>query len=702
MAAADTSSGADGGKAGGFSRLLTAISTQIIPVLVSAAGFAGLVAFVGGITMYARFYAAQVPPEQAVDAMPDPELIVVGAATMAVFGIAGALAVTTAYVLDKGGRQTKGMARTLVILAVIGGLVACIIADENGPQAWVACGLVVGAGLLVLAVFGLFGELTDDLPPTEDERTVQKEGRTSPAHTRENWRAVLRASQEHERERVAADRQAKEAARAAKSARDAANHRREERRGLNRLLMPPHVERPDKGRPMRFRLNSDGRFWVAFIGLASAVLVWRLLDDEWLGIAILLAFGLPWANYGVAAGTGATFAWFGVSIFFAVVLFGSYLAVADTVDDPKLQPAAVVRKGDWPDGGVLGVYITESDKRLYLATVSAGCGKDEVRDDSGRLFWVPKDDVRAMSIGRAQDVKDAAVAAPRMLQALIAANVPGPDPPDKDATGAGATSSGAVADGEAKPAGAEAGTVAAVNTKRRAAELDDEADPGDESSGATADVPPPYPAVVFTPEVQQIAMKDAPTAAAAPGQIAASPGDIAIVEGIDFGQAPRVIVDDVRARVTKYPKPQGESELEFRIPHKAESGRVEVRCGDSGPQEIRVRHRPVPVVHRRKAGRNRLTLSAEQSSDFDGRVTRYVWTLPRGRPEHGPTVTIDRPRSGSPVDLELQVTDNSGLRRALEIEVRLQGDRVRLDREIKASTQAQDRPELTGSREGDQ
>ncbi len=696
MAGDDTPSGNEEDQVkttqGGLSRLLSEISTKLVPLLVSAAGFAGLVAFIGGIEVWSRFNAVQVPPDQAVDAMPNPELIVIGAVAMVVFGLAGLLAMTVAYVLDKGGRQTEGMARTLLLLGVIGGLVACLIADQNNGRAWWAAGAVTLLGLAILVLFGRYGQLTDDLPPTEEERAAAEAKAKWPDAPTEGLR---RAQVE------AAAQKAKDAARSAKRARKAANKRRDEA-WYGGLVTAKHVYKsPDVPAPQRFRLRARGRFWAVGFAIACAVAVWLLLGEWWLGVAVPLAFGLTWAIYAVADGTGASFAWYGVALFFAVVLYCFYLAVADTVDDPKLQPAAVVRMNDEPGQGVLGIYITENKDRLYLATVSAGCGQTDVRHDSGRLFWIPKDDVRAVSIGRLQDVDDAAAAAPEMLRTLTAARVPGPKAQEDTATAASAKPKAQAkpkkkarskkpkekAKSSAPKSKQAAGR--AKTSRRTAAEVDDESDPGDSPKSGAADVPAPAPAVNFAPKIKKMRIRGVPGDAPSTGRIGIAPGDHVVVEGEDFGSAPKVTVDDVRARVTSYPEREGNSTLEFRVPQKAESGRVEVRCGETGAQDLGVRHRPVPVVHQRRVGRNRIGLTALGSTDVDGRVVRYEWSLPGGKSKHGPVITSRRPHPDRPYDIELKLTDNGGLHATMEIEVRLGARGVHLDREMTSAVEAE-------------
>jgi len=595
---------------GGILGVFTVISKYLIPVLVSIVSIAALVAVIGGVTMWSRFYFTQVPPEQAVDAMQDPELIVVGAVALALIGTAAVMIVLAAYVIDSGGRQTKKVARSLVAFAVIGGLAVCLIAEQDGLRAVAAAVVMVVVGLGVS--LGLF-----------------------------NWGKVIN-----------------------KNAGNVKPIEGERPPGIRYQWMNDNRDDP----PERFLLTGAGRAILVAVAILCAVAVGVLLKQPWLAGAVVVATVLAWATYVVAYSTGAAFVWYGVALFFSVLLFGTYVSMADLAIHKRVQPVAVIRPHDQPGQGLLGFYVTENGGRLYAAQVAMGCGQTGIRKDSGRLFFVPKNDLRAVSIGPFQDVEDAIDAPAEMLRQLWAARVPAP----AGTTGAqGNVSEGQAARPQSKPA----------------SELDDEADTGDAPNRAAADVEPPQPPVNFSPKVTSIRLKNAREDEQPGEQLAASSGEIVVVEGTDFGAEPRVTVDDVRARITSYPEPEGDSELEFRVPHRAESGRVEVRCGQRDPAELRVRHRPVPIVRAWKLRRNRMRLSARRSKDADGRIVRYEWTLAGGRSDRGPLLTERRPRRGQPSVIRLTIVDSGGLQASMRLEVHSRRGGLRVDREVTSSAE---------------
>src|SRR5918994_1092909 len=63
--------------------------TKVVPVLLTAAGFLGFVAVVGGAIVWFRFHTSQLPAVQAIDAMPRSELLVTGAVPLMLFGVLG-------------------------------------------------------------------------------------------------------------------------------------------------------------------------------------------------------------------------------------------------------------------------------------------------------------------------------------------------------------------------------------------------------------------------------------------------------------------------------------------------------------------------------------------------------------------------------------------------------------------------------------
>jgi hypothetical protein len=141
-------------------------------------------------------------------------------------------------------------------------------------------------------------------------------------------------------------------------------------------------------------LSSDSARWIAYI------------------LAVVVFLGL--ANLLVARAT-TRFAWYGITVFLSVLLFGASLSIARTMRTPKVQPAALVRKSD--DVAICGIYITQTDDRVYLGRVEPD--GNQAQDGTGRMFWVPVSDVDVVSVGPLQKIEKAKERAPKLVTEII-------------------------------------------------------------------------------------------------------------------------------------------------------------------------------------------------------------------------------------------------------------------------------------------
>jgi hypothetical protein len=121
--------------------------------------------------------------------------------------------------------------------------------------------------------------------------------------------------------------------------------------------------------------------------------VFVVKDDaiRWVLIMLAVVALLATMNLLVATAT-AKFAWYGVSVFFSVLLFGAALTFARTMREPKVQPIALIRKSD--DVGICGVYITQTNERVYVGRLSLQGHRP------GLIFWVPTSDIDVVSVGQ--------------------------------------------------------------------------------------------------------------------------------------------------------------------------------------------------------------------------------------------------------------------------------------------------------------
>lgn len=362
-----------------------------------------------------------------------------------VFGFFGALAMLVFYLVDRGGRATPGMCRALLALLILQGWAAIGLVDSRPSWQLVLAGLAFAfpIGLVVAATFGdAFVEHNDWLPSRDDEtlKPLRKRMRLpwvggKPRFGRRVMLAgavlaivallLIRAESSSETALVITglafatafilhyarliwseiDKTQGAIPDAGKVAEEAGDDE----------------TRLSKRRPFRLVFRPWG-MTLFTVSMAVAVAAPSLiLAKAWLLEALIAAIVIVVGLWRVAALSRSGFMWFGLAAFLAVPLFGTLTAMARNLADPQAQPLALIRDTDGPDEAIQGLFVTETSNRVYFATVSTeGCG-DKVVKRSGRLLWVPKSEVVAMSIGPLENVADARTTALEMAYALTPA-----------------------------------------------------------------------------------------------------------------------------------------------------------------------------------------------------------------------------------------------------------------------------------------
>jgi outer membrane protein OmpA-like peptidoglycan-associated protein len=104
-----------------------------------------------------------------------------------------------------------------------------------------------------------------------------------------------------------------------------------------------------------------------------------------------------------------------------VILFGAVVGVLRMADEPRLQPVAFVLKEGDQYSAVEGVYVGQSDGRLWYASIAlANCTGNTARRGSGRLRSVPSKQVSLLTIGPEMGVPKLAREARAMRDAIQA------------------------------------------------------------------------------------------------------------------------------------------------------------------------------------------------------------------------------------------------------------------------------------------
>jgi hypothetical protein len=97
--------------------------------IVAVLGLGGSVAVVGGAILWIRFREAQLPANQALQVVPDDQLIVAGAVALVGFSIAALAGIVLIFALDPRGQVTRGSTGGVGLLLVIGVLYAWLGAE---------------------------------------------------------------------------------------------------------------------------------------------------------------------------------------------------------------------------------------------------------------------------------------------------------------------------------------------------------------------------------------------------------------------------------------------------------------------------------------------------------------------------------------------------------------------------------------------
>ena len=368
----------------------------------------GFVAFVGGIVLWSRFDAAQLPADQAVALQPRSDLVTVGAIALVFFVLGGLVAVLLLRALDQHGNPTFHTRNGLIAVAALEIAAALIVERPAGEEV---------VKLVVATVAGLFGVIV-----------LLNAG----GWWYENHQPYYDVSIGPTRKLL---RRAREAFFTAKEP----------------VVRPPFVDA--HGRPVR--KASRLRLWLAVLlmgalvtlvasgpelvsgrldGYAPALIplvaglaipgfsgrgptrTWSLLvvalgvlvaaaivyarESAWVGWVALLALALIVVNL-MAAEVTQRFPGYGIALFLSVILFGVGFQLMRAHEDPQAQAVAFVRENDAQP--VYGLYVGETDSRLYYARLDLE-GDRDVSDDSGRLLWAPRERVVAWAVGPLEPV----------------------------------------------------------------------------------------------------------------------------------------------------------------------------------------------------------------------------------------------------------------------------------------------------------
>jgi outer membrane protein OmpA-like peptidoglycan-associated protein len=322
----------------------------------------------------------------------------------------------------RGNKTDVTVAGVLAVLAVAafrGGLafgVAHLLGASAGLS-WIIALAVVGA-VLLLAV-GIYCWLFQHRKALEEKA--------------EQGRKKKLAEKEEKRETEERERREREAQRPAGRIKIAwARYRRQPRcRGCRCRPCACHLKPPQKqpvdgdadGRekPPQLELTMLGSAVIVLLALIAAGGPSLILGEWWLGVSLGIVFVIGCGLWRIAYFANKRFIWLGLAVFISVPLFGALMLMVRNLAEPQVQAVALIRSGDGPDEAIQGLYVTETSDRVYFANVATEGCSETVKPASGRLLWVRKDEVVAMSIGPLEGVEDAGKSALEMAYALTPA-----------------------------------------------------------------------------------------------------------------------------------------------------------------------------------------------------------------------------------------------------------------------------------------
>jgi lysophospholipase L1-like esterase len=426
---------------------LALVAAILLGLLAVGASFV-----VGAAIVWARFWAARFPADQAMQAVGRGEYVAIGAEALGVFVALGAAAVVGLWVIDSSGSARRPTRRGLAVLVTLELLIAILLGGFHAREvAWLSAGFIVAALLLhYLIDRGLAAGL-------------RLSGATSlwqlTARGFRRWRAAM--SRPWRRERGPADealprRFARFALRCLRGVSQAIPlvllliaivaawrvHYSSDRLAwvvlptlvAAILIVAPWGAGAPPRRLRRFVEPVEERLAVPRATLAAVVVICLIglgvQDALWVMAAAAIAVALSGAALAVAHATGRRFAPFGAAVVLAVVLYGAGIACLRVLDSPQGQPmAAIARDGR----AVCGLYVGERDGRVWLAHLQLSERGTHRRPAprSSRLTSVLRADQVDVAVGPSQPVGRAQEQA-RVLRDQLLVDQGHPVDPDDD------------------------------------------------------------------------------------------------------------------------------------------------------------------------------------------------------------------------------------------------------------------------------
>jgi hypothetical protein len=407
--------------------LLKSVGNTVWPLLLAGGGLISFVALAGSAIVWTRFSAAGVPPDQVVAIYPRGELVAIASALLLIFGLVGILAAGFCYLLDLKGRATVGMTRGLLTIFGVEGLGVMLVIVHAPSQSRKE----IATSVFLACIIGIFWTTVLYVDPTKFKLKEGVPERLPSIRRRFFALAMCTLLVAAVAAAVVANKWGLSTHQALIGLacvvavptvygllqfRGGIGATSEEKK--QRAKEKKKAEEEEEAEKFSVPFTRPGMWWIAGLIVVAIGAPPFWLDSLWL-LASLAGAALLFVGLWRAAVVPKNgFLWFGFAVFVSVPLFGTVTWMAQNAAEPQVQPMALIRKTDDVDEYLQGLFVAETDNRVYFADVaSEGCNNKLVHD-SGKLLWVPKAEIAAISVGPLQSVDRAREAALEMSYAL--------------------------------------------------------------------------------------------------------------------------------------------------------------------------------------------------------------------------------------------------------------------------------------------
>lgn len=393
--------------AGGKDSGLSAVG-MLVAAIGGGIGVLSFVAFFGAAILWVRLDQAGLPGNEAVALIPRSVLLSTGAnflvpSLLVAFGFTAILFVAESWTVSRSAKQLTNLEAQLDRKREI--------AEARHAEASAASRKAEEATERALAAQKAATELAETQAVGEELTAgVSAEAEEAVKGATDLRRRTVPAAQQAERELIEIRREVEQERLQVRDRID--NWRRYIRRTLITLL---------------FVVGAVAVFAIFSIGLSPG---------RFVILAILLA-SLTVVCLAVLDRTD-NFAWFALAAFVAVGILSGFLTYYRTVDDPKVEPTAVLRTNGAP---VFGFFVAQTSDRVYVGTRIAG--------GAVRLDAIPREEVTDLAVA---DLEPVAIAERRARQlAVEICRLARERPPAKEAVAVSSSGSGEAATADPEP-----------------------------------------------------------------------------------------------------------------------------------------------------------------------------------------------------------------------------------------------------------